>query len=122
MDSIREEVRSGRVKTPAEIRAKLKQSIISVLQPQGKTSELQLSSGQKGVIFVVGVNGGGKTTTIGKLAHKLGQGGAKVKIRGRNDNFSYIAPIFCPLRAANTSRKLQLNVEYILLHSVKAAL
>ena len=79
VDSIRDEVRSGRVKTPAEIRSKLKSSIISVLQPPGKSSELQLGSKQTGVIFVVGVNGGGKTTTIGKLAHKFRQQDAKVR-------------------------------------------
>lgn len=79
VDSIRDEIRSGRVKTPAEIRSKLKSSIISVLQPPGKTSELQLGSKQTGVIFVVGVNGGGKTTTIGKLAHKFRQQDAKVR-------------------------------------------
>lgn len=87
VDNIREEVRTGRVKTPAEIRSKLKDSIVSVLQPKGSSSELELAGGQAGVIFVVGVNGGGKTTTIGKLAHKLGQGGAKV-CSGSDQNYA----------------------------------
>lgn len=78
MDSIRDEVRTGKIKTPAEIRSKLKASIIRVLQPKGKTSELELGGAKLSIIFVIGVNGGGKTTTIGKLAHKLGQEGAKV--------------------------------------------
>ena len=77
VDQIRDEVRSGKLKTPGEIRSKLKSSIISVLQPNGKSSELELGSKQTGVIFVVGVNGGGKTTTIGKLAHKFRQEEAK---------------------------------------------
>ena len=33
-----------------------------------------------GVVLVVGVNGGGKTTTIGKLAHRLAQAGARVLV------------------------------------------
>ena len=80
VDQIRDEVKSGKLKTPAEIRSKLKSSIISVLEPNGKSSELQLGTKQTGVIFVVGVNGGGKTTTIGKLAHKFRQTNAKVRI------------------------------------------
>ena len=32
------------------------------------------------VIFVVGVNGTGKTTTIGKLAHRLHEGGSTVML------------------------------------------
>ena len=79
VDQIRDEVKAGKLKTPAEIRSKLKNSIITVLQPNGKGSELQLGSKQTGVIFVVGVNGGGKTTTIGKLAHKFRQEDAKVR-------------------------------------------
>jgi fused signal recognition particle receptor len=38
------------------------------------------------VIFVVGVNGTGKTTTIGKLAHRLRQEGASVLL-GAGDTF-----------------------------------
>ena len=32
-----------------------------------------------GVVLVIGVNGGGKTTTLGKLAHKFRQQGASVR-------------------------------------------
>ena len=87
VDNIRDEVRSGKVKMPAEIRSKLKDSIISVLQPQGKGSELQLGGAKTSVIFVIGVNGGGKTTTIGKLAYKLRQEGAKVSFSFKTSSF-----------------------------------
>ena len=43
------------------------------------SSELSFSS-QPGFVLVVGVNGGGKTTTIGKLAHKLTREGARVLV------------------------------------------
>lgn len=78
MDEIRDKVKAGKIKDPAQIRASLKQAIIDILQPKGSTSELQLGTGKLAVILVIGVNGGGKTTTIGKLAHKLQQGDAKV--------------------------------------------
>lgn len=80
VDSIRDEVKAGRIQKPEEIRAKLKQVIISVLQPPGSTSELKMTGSKVCTILVVGVNGGGKTTSVGKLAHKLVQQGAKVML------------------------------------------
>lgn len=41
-------------------------------------SELNIQDGRLNVILLVGVNGVGKTTTIGKLAHKLKQEGKSV--------------------------------------------
>ncbi len=57
-------------------RTRLKESIVAVLQVSGKSSDLQLDA-KPAVLLIVGVNGGGKTTTIGKLAHKFGSEGAK---------------------------------------------
>ena len=57
----------------------LKQAIELLLQARVGSSELSFSS-QPGVILVVGVNGGGKTTTIGKLAHKFTREGARVLV------------------------------------------
>ena len=51
---------------------------MGVLQVSGRSSELQLGDAKPAVLLIVGVNGGGKTTTIGKLAHKFGNEGAKV--------------------------------------------
>lgn len=52
--------------------ALLRQEVLRVL---GADQELQLARGRLAVILVVGVNGSGKTTTIGKLAKRLaGQG------------------------------------------------
>jgi len=80
VDSIREEVKAGRMEKPEDIRAKLKQAIVAVLQPPGSTSELKMAGSKVCTILVVGVNGGGKTTSVGKLAHKLVQQGAKVML------------------------------------------
>ena len=78
VDEIREEVRAGRLKTGEEIRAALKASIIHVLRERGGNTDLTLGDAKPAVILIVGVNGGGKTTTIGKLAHKFAQEGASV--------------------------------------------
>jgi fused signal recognition particle receptor len=78
VDGIRDKVMGGQLKTGDQIRAELKQSIASLLQQRGGGSELALGHAKPAVLLVVGVNGGGKTTTIGKLANKFGSGGAKV--------------------------------------------
>ncbi len=76
---IRSKVKQGKLKTGGQIRAELKQSILELLQSRGGNTDLQLGNEQPGVILVVGVNGGGKTTTIGKLAHKFNTEGIKVQ-------------------------------------------
>ena len=53
--------------------------IAKVLDPVAKPLELDLAH-KPHVILVVGVNGTGKTTTIGKLAAKLTRGGLKVML------------------------------------------
>ena len=50
---------------------------MTLLQPRTGTAELSFSS-SPAVVLVVGVNGGGKTTSVGKLAHQLVGGGARV--------------------------------------------
>ncbi|KAF5836728.1 chloroplast SRP receptor [Dunaliella salina] len=83
VDRIRDGIKAGRVKTADDTRVALKDAILELLrkgnEKQGAgSSELKLSSSKPAVILVVGVNGSGKTTTIGKLAHKLSNEGAKV--------------------------------------------
>jgi fused signal recognition particle receptor len=65
--------------TPEEIKAFFAERIATTLEPVAQ--ELPLDSSCKPfVIMVVGVNGGGKTTTIGKLAHYWHQKGLKVRL------------------------------------------
>lgn len=78
VDVIRGKLKQGKLKTGDQIRTELKESILDLLQKRGGNTELQLGDQQPGVILVVGVNGGGKTTTIGKLAHKFNSEGIKV--------------------------------------------
>jgi fused signal recognition particle receptor len=68
-----------------EIRDCLASEISAVLQP--RELHLDLTTGQRPrIVLVVGVNGSGKTTTIGKLCYLLSQAGAKVVV-GAADTF-----------------------------------
>ncbi len=71
--------RYGRDVSDADVRAIMAAEIEKVLTPVALTLELDLSR-KPHVILVVGVNGTGKTTTIGKLAAKLTQGGLSVML------------------------------------------
>jgi fused signal recognition particle receptor len=52
----------------------------------GEPASIQLPQERLGVVLVVGVNGSGKTTTIGKLAARLANQGKRVSIAG-SDTF-----------------------------------
>lgn len=67
MDDLRERVASEKIKEPEAIISLLKQSMLDILV-QGETKEPLT---YPAVITVIGVNGVGKTTTIGKLASKF---------------------------------------------------
>lgn len=86
VDQIRSKLKDGNLKNGEQIRSELKQSILELLRSRGGNTDLQLGDKQPSVILVVGVNGGGKTTTIGKLAHKFNSEGVKVRIVGVDDD------------------------------------
>ena len=71
--------RYGRDVDAAEVTGIMAAEIEKVLAPVARPLELDLSV-KPHVILVVGVNGTGKTTTIGKLAAKLTRGGLKVTL------------------------------------------
>nr|WP_182418225.1 signal recognition particle-docking protein FtsY [Bartonella sp. HY038] len=71
--------RYGKDISTDEVRVIMRDEIEKVLAPVAKPLELDLSH-KPHVILVVGVNGTGKTTTIGKLAAKLSRGGLKVML------------------------------------------
>jgi fused signal recognition particle receptor len=57
--------------------AALRESMLAIVVPVGRALEIDASK-RPFVILVVGVNGSGKTTTIGKLARRLSDEGRKV--------------------------------------------
>jgi fused signal recognition particle receptor len=63
--------------SPQQVRDRLKQVLIEILS--SKAAEFSLTS-TPSVVLVVGVNGTGKTTTIGKLAYQLKAEGKKVML------------------------------------------
>ena len=67
MEELRERVKESKIKEPDEIITLLKQSMLDILL-QGKTKEEMT---YPAVITLIGVNGVGKTTTVGKLASKF---------------------------------------------------
>ncbi|KQT65921.1 MULTISPECIES: signal recognition particle-docking protein FtsY [unclassified Aureimonas] len=73
------EGRFGKEISGAEVRAILAAEVEATLAPVALPLELDLDK-KPHVILVVGVNGTGKTTTIGKLAAKLVRGGLKVTL------------------------------------------
>ncbi len=77
--------RYGKDVSGEEVQAIMAEEIEKVLAPVAMPLELDLSH-KPHVILVVGVNGTGKTTTIGKLAAKLTEGGLSVTL-GAGDTF-----------------------------------
>lgn len=75
LESLKEKVSKNRIKEPAECKQLLIDSIKELMKVQETAYEFEH---KKSVIFVIGVNGVGKTTTIGKLAGKLKSQNKKV--------------------------------------------
>ena len=75
VESLRKKAREQRLKKPEEVRELLVEEIAGIL----KTSEPGIiEAGKMNVILVIGVNGVGKTTSIGKIAAQLKSEGNKV--------------------------------------------
>lgn len=72
IDDLKRTVKTEKIKTEAELKARLADSIATLL------GDDQLALPDPSVILVVGVNGVGKTTSIGKLAHRLKSDGRSV--------------------------------------------
>ncbi len=72
------EGRFGRMMTAADIKALLSAEISRIMEPVARPLPLYPKKPQ--VVLVVGVNGSGKTTTIGKLASQFRAAGKKVVI------------------------------------------
>lgn len=88
IDRIEARVKRDKVVNTNELNAILKEEISALLTDSLISPEQHqlINPGDPYVIMVVGVNGVGKTTTIGKLAHQFKSGGKKV-VLGAADTF-----------------------------------
>ena len=84
VDALEKEVKSRGVKDPKDVYPVLKDVMAGFLI--NENNDILIEDGRLNVILVVGVNGVGKTTTIGKLAAKYKKEGKKV-ILGAADTF-----------------------------------
>ena len=75
VEQLRERVKAEKLKSAEEIHDALKDILVQMLEV-GPT-ELRMGT-KPSVVLVIGVNGVGKTTTIGKLAHRYTEEGKKV--------------------------------------------
>ena len=83
--TLRQQVNEHKLTETAELKKELKRQIVKILQAPATHSDgngtgvsPELAKVTPRVIFVVGVNGTGKTTTIGKLTNRLKKEGASV--------------------------------------------
>jgi len=79
LEDLRRKVKENHIKEPADC----KQFLIDSIKDQMKVEETAYRfEEEKSVLLVIGVNGVGKTTTVGKLAGKFKAQGKKVVIAG----------------------------------------
>ena len=75
LDKLREQVKENNIKEPADCKQFLIQNIKEQMQVGDTAYDFEK---EQSVVLVIGVNGVGKTTTVGKLAGKLKEQGRKV--------------------------------------------
>ena len=81
LDTIRKLVEDGKIKTGEDCKRALKETIVNILvNDGGDPTKMNVSDDEKipTCVLIIGVNGGGKTTTIGKLSNWYKNAGAKV--------------------------------------------
>ena len=75
MEELRNRAKERKIKDPEEVKACLREILVEMLDVGEVSLDL---SGKPAVILMIGVNGVGKTTTIGKRAHALKNEGNRV--------------------------------------------
>ncbi len=80
LETIRRRVKRSELTDPEKLRAFLKKEILKYIVTNEEDDALAMPQKGPFVIMVIGVNGVGKTTTIGKIAHKFLQSGQSVML------------------------------------------
>jgi fused signal recognition particle receptor len=76
LDDLKRRVKDAKATDPAAVKALLSDAVTDLLKPLEK--QLTIGEASPTVMMVVGVNGAGKTTSIGKLTRHLAEAGQKV--------------------------------------------
>ncbi|MDH6562574.1 MULTISPECIES: signal recognition particle-docking protein FtsY [Bacillus] len=72
IDELKKEVKLRNIQDPSEVQAVISEKLVDIYNSgEEQISALNIEDGRLNIILFVGVNGVGKTTTIGKLANKL---------------------------------------------------
>ncbi len=77
MEKLRETIKTNVITSPEGVKNALKAIMIELVD---KGERHKLSNESPLIVLVIGINGGGKTTTIGKLAYKCKQEGKTVML------------------------------------------
>lgn len=81
VEELREEAQRRNISETEDLREVIVEKIVEIYHQDEENSEvMDLEDGRLNVILMVGVNGVGKTTTIGKLAHRYKSEGKKVML------------------------------------------
>ena len=75
VETLRDRVKERKLKDPEEVKGCLREILVEMLDVGDTALSLE---GKPAVLLMIGVNGVGKTTTIGKLAHLLKEEGNRV--------------------------------------------
>ena len=88
LEAVRQKLERHALTNASDLKAELKNQLLYALRSLPSTAETPAAAQETRphVIFVVGVNGTGKTTTIGKLAHRLRESG-KTVVLAAGDTF-----------------------------------
>ena len=79
IDALRQRAKKDGLST-IDLRSALRELLLAGLQSGVPHDEVEKIAGRPRVVFVVGVNGSGKTTTIGKMAAREKEAGRKVMV------------------------------------------
>lgn len=79
IDELKTEVKRRNIQDSKDVRSVISEKLVDIYQgDDAESPKLDIQDGRLNVVLFVGVNGVGKTTTIGKLAHKLKSEGKSV--------------------------------------------
>jgi fused signal recognition particle receptor len=107
LEAVRQRLERHALTNTADLKAELKNQLLYALRivPSANGTAAAAEKPRPNVIFVVGVNGTGKTTTIGKLAHRFRQSGKNV-VLAAGDTFRAAAIEQLGVWAARTGSEI----------------